>query len=111
MKQLFKLLLLALLFIVQGSMFNEIEAQTIRDRYNSQIGRVERDGIIRDRYNSQIGRVDNDGTVRDKYNSHIGRIDRDGTVRDKYNSHIGRAEGVEPRIAAVLFFMNLLHLN
>ena len=64
--------------------------------------------IVRDRYNSQIGKVETDGTIRDRYNSQIGKVDRDGTVRDRYNSQIGSAKGVEPRIAAVLFFMNLL---
>ena len=77
MKQLFKFLLLALIFNFQSSIFNDLSAQTLRDRYNSQIGRVE----------------------------------RDGTVRDRYNSHIGKAEGVDARIAAVLFFMNLLNLK
>ena len=111
MKQLFKFLLLALIFNFQSSIFNDLSAQTLRDRYNSQIGRVERDGTVRDRYNSQIGKVESDGTVRDRYNSQLGKVERDGTVRDRYNSHIGKAEGVDPRIAAVLFFMNLLNLK
>ena len=76
MKTLFRFLLLAIMFDVQSSMVNDIHAQTVRDRYNSQIGKVERDGTVRDRYNSQIGKVD----------------------------------GIEPRIAAILFFMNLLQL-
>ena len=41
----------------QWSMVNTAQAQTIRDRYNSQIGRVERDGIIRDRYTSLWARL------------------------------------------------------
>ena len=76
MKTLFRFLLLAIMFDVQSSMVNDIHAQTVRDRYNSQIGKVE----------------------------------RDGTVRDRYNSQIGKAAGIEPRIAAILFFMNLLQL-
>ena len=110
MKTLFRFLLLAIMFDVQSSMVNDIHAQTVRDRYNSQIGKVEKDGIIRDRYNSQIGKVERDGTVRDRYNSQIGKVERDGTVRDRYNSQIGKVDGIEPRIAAILFFMNLLQL-
>ena len=144
MKTLFRFLLLAIMFDVLSSMVNDIHAQTVRDRYNSQIGKVEKDGIIRDRYNSQIGKVERDGTVRDRYNSQVGKIEsdgvirdrynsqigkverdgtvrdrynsqigkveRDGTVRDRYNSQIGKVAGIEPRIAAILFFMNLLQL-
>ena len=93
MKTLFRFLLLAIMFDVQSSMVNDIHAQTVRDRYNSQVGKIESDGVIRDRYNSQIGKVE-----------------RDGTVRDRYNSQIGKVDGIEPRIAAILFFMNLLQL-
>ena len=111
MKKLFKLLLLAIMFNAQCSMFNVAQAQTVRDRYNSQIGKVESNGVIRDRYNSQIGKVESNGVIRDRYNSQVGKVESNGVIRDRYNSQIGKAEGIEPRIAAVLFFMNLLHLN
>ena len=77
MKRLFKIILLAIIVNCQSSMVSETHAQTVRDRYNAQIGRVE----------------------------------SDGTVRDRYNAQIGKAAGVEPRIAAVIFFMQLLQLN
>jgi len=94
MKRLFKIILLAIIVNCQSSMVSETHAQTVRDRYNAQIGRVESDGTVRDRYNAQIGKVE-----------------RDGTVRNHHNAQIGKAAGVEPRIAAVIFFMQLLQLN
>lgn len=94
MKRLFKIILLAIIVNCQSSMVSETHAQTVRDRYNAQIGRVESDGTVRDRYNAQIG-----------------KIERDGTVRNHHNAQIGKAAGVEPRIAAVIFFMQLLQLN
>lgn len=94
MKRLFKIILLAIIANCQSSMVSETHAQTVRDRYNAQIGRVESDGTVRDRYNAQIGKVE-----------------RDGTVRNRHNAQIGKAAGVEPRIAAVIFFMQLLQLN
>lgn len=94
MKRLFKIILLAIIVNCQSSMVSETHAQTLRDRYNAQIGRVESDGTVRDRYNAQIGKVE-----------------RDGTVRNHHNAQIGKAAGVEPRIAAVIFFMQLLQLN
>ena len=128
MKRLFKIILLAIIVNCQSSMVSETHAQTVRDRYNAQIGRVESDGtvrdrynaqigkietngVVRDRYNAQIGRVESDGTVRDRYNAQIGKVERDGTVRNHHNAQIGKAAGVEPRIAAVIFFMQLLQLN
>lgn len=94
MKRLFKIILLAIIVNCQSSMVSETHAQTVRDRYNAQIGRVESDGTVRDRYNAQIG-----------------KIERDGTVRNHHNAQIGKAAGVEPRIAAIIFFMQLLQLN
>ena len=128
MKRLFKIILLAIIVNCQSSMVSETHAQTVRDRYNAQIGRVESNGIVRDRYNAQIGKIETNGVVRDRYNAQIGRVESDGTVRDRYNAQIGKIErngtvrnhhnaqigkaaGVEPRIAAVIFFMQLLQLN
>ena len=111
MKRLFKIILLAIIVNCQSSLVSETHAQTVRDRYNAQIGRVESDGTVRDRYNAQIGRVESNGIVRDRYNAQIGKVERDGTVRNHHNAQIGKAAGVEPRIAAVIFFMQLLQLN
>ena len=50
-------------------------------------------------------------TIRDSRNAMIGKVETNGTIRDSRNAMIGTAPGVAPRVAAVLFFMNLLILR
>ena len=83
------------------------DAQTIRDKYGAQIGKIDSDGTIRDRYGSQVGRVYSDGVVRDKYGAQIGKVDKDGTIRDRYGASIGSARGVPVTWAGLYFFFNL----
>ena len=58
--------------------------------------------------NATLGTVSSDGTVRNSSNSRIGKIDSDGTVRNANNSAIGKAQGIDKKIAAAIFFMDLL---
>ena len=81
-------------------------AQTVRDRHNATMGKVDSNGTVRDRNNSTLGKIESDGTIRDRNNSTLGKVDRDGTVRDRNNSTIGRVEGVSMRDAAVIFFFD-----
>ena len=97
-------LLLSLLLLV----FAPLEAQTLRNANNATIGKVESDGTIRNANNATIGKIDSDGTVRNANNATIGKVESDGTVRNANNATIGKAEGVDRKIAAVLFFMHLL---
>ena len=106
MKTLFRFLLLAIMFDVQSSMVNDIHAQTVRDRYNSQVGKIESDGTVRDRNNAYIGRIESDGTVRNRNGSYLGRVESDGTVRDRSNRTLGTARGVPQRHAALYFFFD-----
>ena len=95
-----------LLFLMLVAAFTTVTAQTVRDRHNATMGKVERDGTVRDRSNSSIGKVESNGTVRDRSNSYLGKVESDGTVRDRNNSTIGRVEGVSQRDAAVIFFFD-----
>ena len=81
---------------------------TIRNSNNARIGKIDSDGIIRNANNATIGKVESDGTVRNANNATIGKVQSDGTVRNANNATIGKAEGVDRKIAAVLFFMHLL---
>ena len=47
-------------------------------------------------------------TLRNANNATIGKVESDGTIRNANNATIGKAEGVDRKIAAVLFFMHLL---
>ena len=100
------LFLLLALLTLEGT-----QAQTIRDSRNAMIGKVESNGTIRDSRNAMVGKVESNGTVRDSRNAMVGRIESNGTIRDSRNAMIGTAPGVAPRVAAVLFFMNLLILR
>ena len=97
-------LLLSLLLLVSAP----LEAQTLRNANNATIGQVESNGTIRNANNATIGKVESDGTVRNANNATIGKVQSDGTVRNANNATIGKAEGVDRKIAAVLFFMHLL---
>ena len=101
-----KYLSLFWVFILITSVFS-VNAQSFYGSNGQNIGRIDSDGTIRDRNNSSIGKVDSDGTVRNKYNASIGRIDRDGTVRDANGAQIGRVGSINPKFAAIIFFMNL----
>ena len=87
MKKIFALLASAIILLALPS---KADAQTIRDKYGSQIGSIQSDGTIRDKYGSQIGKVDNDGTIR-----------------DKYGASIGSARGVPKTWAGLYFFFSL----
>ena len=103
MKRVF-FLLFSLLFLLSAP----LQAQTIRNANNATIGRVDSDGTIRNANNATIGKVDSSGTIRNANNATLGKIYSDGTVRNANNATIGKAEGVDSKIAAVLFFMHLL---
>ena len=47
-------------------------------------------------------------TLRNANNATIGKVESNGTIRNANNATIGKAEGVDRKIAAVLFFMHLL---
>ena len=74
-------------FLLTGA----VEAQTLRNASNAQIGKVESDGVVRNASNARIG-----------------KIDKEGIVRDDSNKQIGSAKGVDKKIAAVIFFFKLL---
>lgn len=97
-----KILLLLFVVCLSSAGF----AQTIRDRSNSYIGKIESDGTIRDRNNSYCGKFWSDGTIRDRNNSYVGKIESDGTVRDRNNSTMGTARGVPRHYAAAYFFFD-----
>ena len=52
MKKIFALLASAIILLALPS---KADAQTIRDKYGSQIGKVDNDGTIRDKYGASIG--------------------------------------------------------
>ena len=104
MKKIFAILASAIILLAMPS---KADAQTIRDKYGSQIGTIQSDGTIRDKYGSQVGKVNSDGVVRDKYGSQIGKVEKDGTIRDKYGSQIGSARGVPTTWAGLYFFFSL----
>lgn len=104
MKKIFAILASAIILLAVPS---KTDAQTLRDKYGSQIGTIENNGTIRDKYGSQVGKIDSNNTVRDKYGSQIGKIDNDGTIRDKYGSSIGSARGVPKTWAGLYFFFSL----
>ena len=97
-----------LLFALTFLLASPLQAQTLRNANNATIGRVESNGTIRNANNATIGKVESDGTVRNANNATIGKVQSDGTVRNANNATIGKAEGVDRKIAAVLFFMQLL---
>ena len=66
-----------------------VDAQTLRDRGGSYMGKVESDGSVRDRGGSYRGKVESDGTIRDRSGSYRGKFE--GGVKRKY-------------AAAILFF-------
>ena len=47
-------------------------------------------------------------TLRNANYASIGKVESNGTIRNANNATIGKAEGVDRKIAAVLFFMHLL---
>ncbi len=63
---------------------------------------------VRNSSSTRIGNVDRDGTLRNASGSRLGKVESDGTVRDASGSRMGSAQGVDRKIAAVLFFMDLL---
>ena len=116
----FRLFLFAVLLMLTAS----VQAQTLRDSSNRNIGKVESDGTIRDGSNRMVGRIYTDGTMRDSSNRNIGKIESDGTVRDGMNRYLGKVEsdgtirnssnscigharGISHRQAAAFFFFNM----
>ena len=69
-----------------------VSAQSLRDRSNMMIGKVESSGTIRDRNNMTIGHVESDGSIRDKNNMLIGKVENNGTVRNRNNMLLGKVE-------------------
>ena len=63
-----------------------------------------------DRNNMRIGKVESDGTVRNRSNMSVGKVESDGTVRDRNNMRIGKVDGVSRKEAALIFFFDLLEL-
>ena len=47
-----------LLFLMLVAACTTVTAQTVRDRHNSTMGKVESNGTVRDRNNSTIGKVE-----------------------------------------------------
>ena len=116
-----RVLLSAILLFILFSVYQPVNAQTlrgstnnyigsidtdgvIRNKNNSQVGRICSDGVIRNSNNSQIGKIESDGVVRNSNNSQIGKVESDGTVRDRNNAQIGSAKGIRREWAAVAFF-------
>ena len=81
---------LTLLFFMAVSGAQMGQAQTIRDRNNSMIARIEHDGTVRNSSNSYVARIGSNGDIRDSSNRLIGTVSSDGTVRDNNNSFIGK---------------------
>ena len=100
------LLALLLFIVVAGVQIGQ--AQTIRDKNNSTIARIDSDGTVRNSNNSYIGKIESDGTVRNRNNSYVGKVYQDGTVRNSNNSTIGYAKDVPVRYAAIYFFFDLI---
>ncbi len=82
----FRLFLFAVLLMLTAS----VQAQTLRDSSNRNIGKIE-----------------SDGTVRDGMNRYLGKVESDGTIRNSSNSCIGHARGISQRQAAAFFFFNM----
>ena len=66
----FRLFLFAVLLMLTAS----VQAQTLRDSSNRNIGKVESDGTIRDGSNRMVGRIYTDGTLRASSNRLVGKI-------------------------------------
>lgn len=76
-----------------NSMLVKIDSDgTVRNRSNSMVARIGSNGEIRDTSNRLLGKVSDDGTVRDSNNSYLGKIESDGTVRDRSNSRVGKID-------------------
>ena len=65
---------LILFFLGAFLLTGAVEAQTLRNASNAQIGKVESDGVVRNSSNARIGKVESDGTVRNASNARIGKI-------------------------------------
>ena len=94
------------LILMRGCLF-DVNAQTIRNKSNNIVGKIESDGTIRDGRSNILGKVESNGTVRSKMGSILGRIENNGTVRNSSCTIIGSAPGVSKRRAAVFFFFKL----
>ena len=70
----FRLFLFAVLLMLTAS----VQAQTLRDSSNRNIGKVESDGTIRDGSNRMVGRIYTDGTMRDSSNLRFSRDSKRG---------------------------------
>ena len=64
-----------------------------------------------DRSNMTIGKVESDGYVKDRSNMTIGRVKPDGYVLDKSNMIIGKAKDAPATYVAVFFFFKLLDIE
>ena len=100
------LLALLLFIVVAGVQIGQ--AQTIRDKNNSTIARIDSDGTVRNSSNSTIAHINSNGDIRDSSNRLLGTVSSDGTVRNSNNSTIGYAKDVPVRYAAIYFFFDLI---
>ena len=64
-----------------------------------------------DRSNMTIGKVESDGYVKDRSNMTLGRIKSDGYVLDKSNMIIGKAKDVPTTYTAVFFFFKMFAID
>ena len=83
-------LTLVLLMVALGNQAGQ--AQTIRDKGNSMLVKVDSDGTVRNRSNSMVARIGSNGEIRDTSNRLLGKVSDDGTVRDSNNSYLGKIE-------------------
>ena len=67
-------------------------AQTLYDKSNMLIGRIESDGFVYNRSNITVGRFKSDGWIVDRANMTIGRIMSDNRIVDRSNMAIGKVE-------------------
>ena len=91
MRNTIKVVFTLLLFmVVSGAQMGQ--SQTIRDKNNSMIARIESDGTVRNSSNSYVARIGSNGDIRDSNNRLLGTVSSDGTLRDNNNSFIGKIE-------------------